>query len=97
MLEPPNDLIDLETARRETGATYAAIRSWMRSGKLHAWKRGYYNVISRAELEAVIRQMQSVRPVSPPYAGSTRADGDERGAAGAAGPSGPAGGPNGLG
>jgi hypothetical protein len=63
----PSDLIDLETARRETGVTTSTIRSWIRYRKLRAWKRGYYNVVSRLELAELIEKSRAIRPASPPY------------------------------
>ena len=67
MSELPTDLIDLETARRDTGYATATIRSWIRYRQLKAWKRGYYNMVSRAELVELIARKQAIRPASPPY------------------------------
>lgn len=67
-LDIPTDLTDLETASRETGIKTGTIRTWVRTGKLRAWKRGYYNMVSRAELAQVIMDRTSVRPRNtPPY------------------------------
>lgn len=70
----PADLIDLESASRVTSVRAATIRTWIRTGKLRAWKRGYYNVVSRAELERLIAERLTLRPANaPPYAEDGRA------------------------
>lgn len=77
----PDDLIDLETARAETGKATGTIRTWIRAGKIRAWKRGYYNYVSRAELRSLIARIESFLPANqpiqpPPYAAGE--SGEER-------------------